>query len=229
MIEVENVSRVYNEGRPNEVRALNDVTLRIPDHAVTVLKGPSGSGKTTLLSLIGCLARPTSGRILLDGEIISALPEHFMAKMRRERFGFVFQRFHLIRGLSVVDNVMLPAYPAAPDYRELRERAMAALRRLRLEHRAGMKVELLSGGETQRVAIARALINDPEWVLADEPTANLDSALVEQLLEEIRMLKADGKSLVITTHDPRIIDSDVVDVVAEMRDGKITSVTEVER
>ncbi len=227
MIEIENVTRIYNEGRPNEVRALNEVSLTIPDHAVTVLKGPSGSGKTTLLSLIGCLARPTSGRILLDGEIISALPEHFMAKMRRERFGFVFQRFHLIRGLSVLDNVMIPAYPAAPDYRELRERAMGALKRLKLEHRAQMKVELLSGGETQRVAIARALINDPDWILADEPTANLDSALVEQLLDEIRMLKRAGKSLVITTHDPRIIDSDVVDVVAEMADGKIVSVTEV--
>lgn len=228
MIVVENVTRIYNEGRPNEVRALDGVSLRIPDHAVTVLKGPSGSGKTTLLSLIGCLARPTSGRILLDGDIISALPEHFMAQMRRERFGFVFQRFHLIRGLSVLDNVMIPAYPAAPDYRQLRQRAMDRLKRLKLEHRAHMKVELLSGGETQRVAIARALINDPDWILADEPTANLDSALVAQLLEEIRMLKRAGKSLIITTHDPRIIESDVVDMLVEMQDGRIISVTEAE-
>jgi len=228
MIEVENVTRIYNEGRPNEVCALHDVSLTLPAHKVTVLMGPSGSGKTTLLGLIGCLARPTRGRILLNGEPVSSLPEQFMARVRRHTFGFIFQRFHLIRGLSALENVMLPAYPDAPAHGELVERALALLERLHMREKAGMKVELLSGGETQRVAIARALINDPEWILADEPTANLDSRLAERFLDHVRELKESGRSLVITSHDPRIIEADVVDRVVEMGDGRILGVRERE-
>ncbi len=226
MIELKDVSKIYNEGRPNEVRAVSDVTLTIPARRVTVFKGPSGSGKTTLLTLVGCLARPTEGRILLDGELISSLPERFMTEVRRRTFGFVFQRFNLIRGLSVLENVMLPAYPLGPDYAELKGRAMDLLARLKLDHKARMKTEYLSGGESQRVAIARALINDPEWIIADEPTANLDSKLALQFLDEVRRLKEAGKSIIITSHDDRIVEADVVDTVVEMEDGRIIGIEE---
>ncbi len=226
MIELKDVSKIYNEGRPNEVRAVTDVTLSIPAGRVTVFKGPSGSGKTTLLTLVGCLARPTEGRILLDGELISSLPERFMTEVRRRTFGFVFQRFNLIRGLSVLENVMIPAYPLGPDYRELKSRAMDLLARLKLDHKAKMKTEYLSGGESQRVAIARALINDPEWIIADEPTANLDSKLALQFLDEVRQLKETGKSIIITSHDDRIVNADVVDMVVEMEDGRIIGIEE---
>ena len=226
MIELKDVSKIYNEGRPNEVRAVSDVTLTIPARRVTVFKGPSGSGKTTLLTLVGCLARPTEGRILLDGDLISSLPERFMTEVRRRTFGFVFQRFNLIRGLSVLENVMLPAYPLGPDYAELKGRAMDLLARLKLDHKARMKTEYLSGGESQRVAIARALINDPEWIIADEPTANLDSKLALQFLDEVRRLKEAGKSIIITSHDDRIVEADVVDTVVEMEDGRIIGIEE---
>ncbi len=226
MIELRDVARIYNQGQPNEVAAVRGVSLKLPAGRACVIKGPSGSGKTTLLMLIACMARPTSGRVLLDGEVVSALPEHFMARERRHTFGFIFQRFNLIRGLSVMENIMLPAYPDGMPFGTLRNRARELLQRLQLTHRAQAPVEELSGGEAQRVAIARALINDPPWIIADEPTANLDSQLVLRLLEELAALKADGKSLIITSHDPRVFEADLVDMVVEMEDGRVVSVSE---
>ena len=124
MIKVQNVSKVFNQGRPNEQRAVHEVTLAIAPRQVTVLRGPSGSGKTTLLAMIGSLSRPTSGRILLNEEPLSALPERFLTAIRRQTFGFIFQRFNLIDGLSVLDNVLLPAYPLAPPHGELVQRGL---------------------------------------------------------------------------------------------------------
>ncbi|WP_051928755.1 ABC transporter ATP-binding protein [Thermopetrobacter sp. TC1] len=227
MIRLEHVTRIHNEGRPNAVVAVNDVSLEIPKERVTVLRGPSGSGKTTLLTLIGCLARPTQGRIWLDDELISALPERFMTEVRRRTFGFIFQRFNLIRGLSALENVMLPAYPTGESHAALKARAAALLERFGLKARMHEKSELLSGGEAQRVAIARALINDPAWIIADEPTASLDTALVDQFIEEMRALKKAGKSIIITSHDPRIWQADVVDRIVTMQDGHILSVEDV--
>ena len=227
MIRLEHVTRIHNEGRPNAVVAVNDVSLEIPEERVTVLRGPSGSGKTTLLTLIGCLARPTQGRIWLDDELISALPERFMTEVRRRTFGFIFQRFNLIRGLSALENVMLPAYPTGESHAALKARAAALLERFGLKARMHEKSELLSGGEAQRVAIARALINDPAWIIADEPTASLDTALVDQFIEEMRALKKAGKSIIITSHDPRIWQADVVDRIVTMQDGRILSVEDV--
>ncbi len=221
MIELENVSKVYNEGRVNEVYALRDITLKIRADQTTVLKGPSGSGKTTLLTLIGCLSRPTVGRIHLEGEMVSGLPEKFMTEIRREKFGFVFQRFNLVRGLTVLENVMLPAYPLGLKYSELRGNAERLLADVEIADKAGMKVENLSGGEAQRVAIARALINNPDYVIADEPTANLDTRLVGEFLKIVAKLRAEGKSVIITSHDPRIWQADVVDRVIGMEDGRV--------
>ena len=220
MIELNDVTKVYNQGRANEVAAIRGVSLTIKAREVTVLKGPSGSGKTTLLTLIGCLARPTSGRVRLGGEAVSSLPEKFLAELRRQTFGFVFQQHNLIRGVSALQNVMLPGYPMGVPHARLALKALELLAELGLEHRAGLTAEHLSGGEAQRVAIARALINGPEVIVADEPTANLDTALTRQFLEIAGRLKSEGKTLLMTSHDPRIWRSPVVDNVITMADGR---------
>lgn len=226
MIELKKVFKQYHEGRVNEVRALVNINLTLEKDCITVFKGPSGSGKTTLLTLIGGLSKPSSGRILLDGEIISNLPEKFLAALRREHFGFIFQRFNLIRGISVLENVMLPAYPLAPAHATLRQKAKDLLERLHIPEKADMPVDVLSGGEAQRVAIARALINDPDTIIADEPTANLDSRLAVQFLQIIEQLRKDGKTIIMTSHDPRIWQARIVDRVIDMEDGHIVEESE---
>lgn len=220
-IELYGVRKAFNEGRTNEFWAVDGVDLTIDSGRVTVLTGPSGSGKTTLLTLIGCLARPTEGRVHLGGENVSGLPERFLTELRRRTFGFVFQQFNLIRGLSVLENVMLPAYPLGPHYPALRRRAMELLTHLQLGHRAEAQVEWLSGGEAQRAAIARALINDPSVVIADEPTANLDSHLSGAFLEIVAELRGQGRTVLMTSHDPIIAEAAVVDRVVRLRDGRV--------
>lgn len=221
MIQLEQVSKVFNQGRHNELWAVREVSLTIETGLLTCLRGPSGSGKTTLLAMIGCLSRPTSGRITIDGEALSGLPERFMTDIRRRTFGFVFQQFNLIRGLSLLENVMLPAYPDAPDHRVLKARAMALLERFGLHALAGQKVEWLSGGEAQRTAICRAMINQPRVVIADEPTANLDSRLSVAFMSMAAELVAAGKTLIVTSHDPLVFDSPNVDCVVSLRDGRV--------
>jgi putative ABC transport system ATP-binding protein len=224
MIELTDVTKVYNAGRPNEFAALRGVSITIDGRVCTALTGPSGSGKTTLLSLIGCMARPTAGRIALGGEVVSSLPERFLTEIRRRTFGFIFQQFHLIRGLTALENVMLPAYPTGRALQSIRDDALGLLGRLGLASKAEGKVEWLSGGEAQRVAIARALINDPAVILADEPTAHLDTALSLEFLEIMRSLRREGRTLVIASHDPLVYDSDVVERVVAMRDGTVAGV-----
>ena len=221
MIELSAIRKVFNQGRHNEYRALDGIDLFLAGRQVTALAGPSGSGKTTLLTLIGCLARPTAGRVRLRGEDISGLPERFLTEIRRRTFGFVFQQFNLIRGLSALDNVMLPAYPLGPARRNLRERAEALLTRLHLGERRDARVEWLSGGEQQRVAIARALINDPEIVIADEPTANLDTVLAKAFMGILEELHAEGRTVILTSHDPLVTGSAAVHRVVALRDGRI--------
>jgi putative ABC transport system ATP-binding protein len=221
MLELIQVTKLYHEGQPNAVAAVRDVSLRLQMGQVTVLEGPSGSGKTSLLTLIGCLARPTQGRIVLHGDTLSGLPEQHLAQVRRTTFGFAFQRFNLIPGLSVLNNVMLPAYPLGLPYADLVARAQAVLSQLGIAHRAAFKVELLSGGEMQRTAIARALINDPAILIADEPTANLDAALTAQFLDIVQALKDSGKTVILSSHDPRITRAAVVDRVVAMADGRV--------
>jgi putative ABC transport system ATP-binding protein len=221
MIELLNVHKVFNQGKPNEYVALRNVTLAISPHRVTVLKGPSGSGKTTLLSLLGGMARPTAGRIVLFEREITSLPERFRTEIRRRTFGFIFQQFNLVRGIGVLENVMLPAYPLGERHVLLRERAMALLEQFGLAGRAATRVEWLSGGEMQRVAIARALINDPAVVIADEPTAHLDTKLSEEFLEFMARLKGEGKTIVMASHDPLVCEAELVDRVVAMRDGGV--------
>ena len=221
MLELSNIRKAFNQGKHNEYWALAGIDLAIPAKQVTALKGPSGSGKTTLLTILGCLARPTEGRVRLKGEDISGLPERFLTEIRRQTFGFIFQQFNLIRGLSAVENVILPAYPSGRPRRELLEKAEALLAGVDLGHRRDARVEWLSGGEQQRVAICRALINDPEILIADEPTANLDTRLSKEFLAILERLAAAGRTIILTSHDPLVVESDVVDRVVTLRDGKI--------
>ena len=221
MIELDDIHKAFNQGQPNEYWALSGISLTLAARQVTALSGPSGSGKTTLLTLLGCLARPTRGRVRLRNEDVSGLPERFLTEIRRRTFGFVFQQFNLVRGLSALDNVMLPAYPLGLPYSQLREKAESQLAGLDLGHRRDARVEWLSGGEQQRVAIARALINDPEIIIADEPTANLDTALSRQFLDILSRLIDEGRTVLLTSHDPLVVDSSVVDRVVRLRDGRL--------
>jgi putative ABC transport system ATP-binding protein len=221
MIDLRDIRKVFNEGTSYELIAVDGVSLSIEARKVTVLRGPSGSGKTTLLSLIGCMARPTSGRIHLSGREITSLPERFLTEIRRSTFGFIFQQFKLVKGISKLENVMLPAYPLGGDHAELVERARGLLDRFGILKRASSRAEWLSGGEAQRTAIARALINDPSVVIADEPTAHLDSKLSREFMDMLVRLREQQKTVVIASHDPLVYDSSVIDSVVSMRDGRL--------
>lgn len=223
MIRLHDVRKVFNAGKANEFVAVEGVHLSIDSRGATALKGPSGSGKTTLLSILGCMARPTSGRITLQGREITSLPERFLTEIRRETFGFMFQQFHLIKGITALENVMLPAYPKGEKHPSLRKRALDLLELLNLAGKAFSKVEWLSGGEAQRIAIARALINDPAIIIADEPTAHLDTRLSGEFMEIMRQLKKEGKTILIASHDPLVYESEVIDRIVELRDGKMVS------
>lgn len=215
------VRKTYHAGRPDELQAVRGVTLDLEEGAVTVLRGPSGSGKTSLLSIIGCMARPTSGRVFLEGREITSLPERFLTEVRRRTFGFVFQQFQLLPGISVLENVMLPAYPLGESRPALARRAMGLLEMLRVDGRARARADWLSGGEAQRVAIARALVNDPRVIIADEPTAHLDSKLSREFLEIVADLRRRGKTVLMASHDAIVHDSAVVDRRVLLRDGEI--------
>ncbi len=221
MIEVRDITKRYNGGGKREFTALRGVSVTIAPQKVTVFKGPSGSGKTTLLSVIGCMTRPTSGRVWVMEREVTSLPERFLAGVRRRTFGMVFQNYHLVRGITVLENVMLPAFPDGPERRGLKSRAMELLARLRIESKAGERIENLSGGEQQRTAIARALINDPAVLIADEPTAHLDTELSAEFMQIVRDLNQDGKTLLLASHDPLVADSPIVHRVIAMRDGRI--------
>ena len=221
MIRLEDVRKVFHQGGPNEFTAVDGVTLTVDRGRVTAFRGPSGSGKTTLLGLIGCMARPTSGRIWLGDREITSLPERFLTETRRATFGFVFQQFHLVRGITTLENVMLPLYPLGLPHAELRCRALALLGRFGLEAKASSRVEWLSGGEAQRVAIARALVNEPSVIVADEPTAHLDSRASGDFMDILAELKAAGKTVLVASHDPLVYDSEVVDRVVVVRDGRV--------
>jgi putative ABC transport system ATP-binding protein len=221
LIEVEKVSKIYNPGKADELTALKAASLSIDSGEVAVLTGPSGSGKTSLLSLIGCMARPTEGKVFVDGKDVVKLPERFLTDIRRQKFGFIFQQFHLIRELTVLDNVLLPLFPLDISARKMNERALPILQGLKIDNKKNLKVKKLSGGEQQRVAIARALINRPQIIIADEPTAHLDRKLAQEFMETLTLLNREGKTIIIATHDPFVHDNQLVNKAIVMRDGQI--------
>lgn len=218
MIELRQVTKVYRKGRI-EIKAVDGVDLTIKDGELAVLVGVSGSGKTTLLNLIGGLDVPTSGSVIVDGTDISKMDDRQLALYRRQKIGFVFQFFYLIPTLTVLENVMLPLVPLPMSTKEKQERALRLIEEVGLSERVHHLPSELSGGEQQRVAIARALINDPQILLADEPTSDLDTETGNQIIELLRKFHARGKTLIIATHDERL--TQIAPHIVRMRDGRI--------
>jgi putative ABC transport system ATP-binding protein len=201
----ENVTRVYKIGAV-ETQALRGVSLSIDSGEFAALVGPSGSGKTTLLQLLGCLDRPTSGRVLINGKDVSQLNRNQRADMRRGTIGFIFQFFALIPTLTAYENVELPLLLTGRPPAERKQRVTELLASVGLPERADHRPDQLSGGEQQRVAVARALAGSPSMILADEPTANLDTANGEAVMETmVRLNQETGVTFVFATHDPRVI------------------------
>ena len=202
------------------VSAVRGVDLSVAPGEVVLVDGPSGSGKTTLLLMLGALLEPTSGTVVVDGDDIWTLPERRRPLLRARHFGFVFQDFNLLGALSAAENVALAANLAGVNGKVARKRADSALKRVGLGHRIGFRPDQLSGGEKQRVAIARALVNDPAVILADEPTANLDSANGRQVARLLHALATDDqRAVVIVTHDNRL--HDIADRILWLEDGAL--------
>jgi len=216
-LDVRDATKRFGEG-DTAVTAVRGVSLAVEPGEIVLIMGPSGSGKTTLLSMMGALLKPTEGSIHLDGIDISALSESRLPDIRLRQFGFVFQDFNLLSALSALENVAIVAELAGVNGRVARDKATALLTELGLGDRLGFPPEKLSGGEKQRVAIARALINDPALILADEPTANLDSKIGHEIMRLLRRIAKDQRrSVVIVSHDERI--RDIADRVLWLEDG----------
>jgi putative ABC transport system ATP-binding protein len=215
-IELKNVTRVYKSNV--EIKALDNVSLTVAAGEWLAIMGPSGSGKSTLVNLIGCLDQPSSGEIWIHGTNVSQMSAAELNRFRAEKIGFIFQQFHLIPYLTAIENVMLAQYfHSMTDKSE----AVAALERVGLADRANHLPSQLSGGEQQRVCIARALINDPQIVLADEPTGNLDAENEGLVLRHLRELHAQGRTIIMVTHDPLV--ARLADRLLELHHGKIAS------
>ena len=220
VLQLEEATRVYRIGEM-ETHALRGVTVDINSGEFTALVGPSGSGKTTMLQLMGCLDKPTSGRVLLKGEDITKLNPNKRADLRKETIGFIFQFFALIPGLSAYENVELPLLLNGDRAKTRRDRVNELLEGVGLAERVRHRPDQMSGGEQQRVAIARALASRPLLILADEPTANLDTENGCQVMEIMQRLNQEtGTTFVFATHDPRVIP--YARRTIELRDGKVS-------
>ncbi|MDI3538624.1 MAG: putative transport system ATP-binding protein [Bacillota bacterium] len=220
MLEVEEVTKIYRLGRI-KVPALRGVTLGIRPGEMVAVMGPSGSGKSTLMNILGCLDRPSGGVYRLDGEEVGKKSDRELASIRNRKIGFIFQNFNLLPQLTALENVELPLIYRGVPARERRRRAEEALVRLGLKERLRHSPRELSGGQQQRVAIARALAAQPEVILADEPTGNLDSRAGEEILAVFQELNAEGITVVMVTHDPNVARHS--ERIVRLADGRIVS------
>ena len=221
IIEVEDITRLYQQGNV-EVAALRGLSLQVKTGEFTALCGPSGSGKTTLLNLIGALDQPTSGRVIIEGQDLNSMNRQELSYLRRDRIGFVFQSYNLIPVLSAYENAELVLSVQGASQTERKEKVMALLKAVGLEDLEDRRPSELSGGQQQRVAIARALASDPAVILADEPTANVDSETAELLLDLMQELnQSHAATFVFSTHDPRVMQR--AKRLVQMVDGQIKS------
>ena len=208
-----------------ETKVLKDVTLHIKEGDYVGIIGPSGAGKSTLMAIMGCLAQPTSGEYILDGEQVGKLNDRKLSRVRNEKIGFVFQAFHLLPGVSALENVTLPLVYAKNPPGNIKERARELLAKVGLEHRLHHTPGQLSGGEQQRVTIARSLISDPRIILADEPTGNLDSKNGIETMKTFDSLVKEGKTIILITHDQEVAQH--AGRIISILDGQIASDSEV--
>jgi putative ABC transport system ATP-binding protein len=218
MIQLESVSKIYQTDRI-ETLALQDIDLAVGRGELLAIMGPSGSGKSTLLHLMGLLDDPTRGRLLVDGEEVGPRSDRELARLRNRKLGFVFQSFHLVPDLKVIDNVEIPLLYRNLTYRERRRLALAAIERVALASRADHYPSQLSGGQQQRVAIARAIVGAPSILLADEPTGNLDSQMGDEIMALLEdFAHREGKTVVMVTHDQRLAER--ADRIVRLFDGR---------
>ncbi len=220
IVEATNLCRTYYVGEP--VHALRDVTLTLPAGSFTAVMGPSGSGKSTLLNHLGCLDTADSGSLVINGQEVGGLTNTERARLRGQEVGFIFQTFNLMPRLTALENVLLPTVFTTKGTTPPRERATRLLERVGLGDRLTHRPNELSGGERQRVAIARALVNDPNLLLADEPTGNLDSATGRLIIELLAELNAEGRTILLVTHERTI--AEYADQIIHMLDGRIDSI-----
>ena len=207
LLELKNVSKIYGN-----LKALNDVSIKVERGEWVAIMGPSGSGKSTMMNIIGCMDKPSLGEVLLDGVDISKKPQNKLTDIRRDKIGLIFQQFHMVTYLTAVENIMVSQYyHSKPD----EEEALDALERVGLRDRAKHLPSQLSGGEQQRVCVARALINHPELILADEPTGNLDETNENIVLDLFRQLHKEGTTLIVVTHDPEVAEAAQRTIVLE--------------
>jgi putative ABC transport system ATP-binding protein len=216
---VQNVTKKVWDGAERRT-VLDEVSLDLARREIVVLRGPSGSGKTTLLAISGGMLSPTSGEVFIDGEATSRLRDADRAAVRRRKVGFVFQDLQLVDDMSVLENVVLPRIPDGLSRADV-ARAEALLGRLDAASLAAKRTRALSGGERQRVAMARALMNDPGLLLLDEPTAHLDDARARTVMDDLAGLAAEGRAVLISTHDPRIADHPAVSRVVDLAAGRL--------
>ncbi|HLC59272.1 MAG TPA: ABC transporter ATP-binding protein [archaeon] len=213
------VWKIYNPGLPSEFDALRGLNLSIKKGELVSIMGASGSGKSTLLNLIGGLDKPTKGKVIIDSHDLSKMDENEMAVLRRNKIGFVFQSFNLINSFTAMQNVELPMIFNGIEIEGRKEKARKILTEVGLEKKLENKSTKLSGGETQRVSIARALANDPQIILADEPTGNLDSKSGKHIMEILKKLNKDGRTIIVVTHDIKIAKQ--TKRIIRIADGKV--------
>ena len=223
MIYAEALGKTYQVG-DLKLEVLKDITLSIPKAKFIVICGPSGSGKTTLLNIIGGIDKPTSGKIFVAGQDLAVQDEDFLSDFRCNNVGFVFQSYNLVSTLTVAENVAFPMEWTRKPEQEIEKRVTELLETLGLQHRANHFPAQLSGGEQQRVAFARALANDPQLILADEPTGNLDAKNAQKITQVLQLLKEKGKTVIVSTHDQQI--RELADQVLCLEDGKLASENE---
>ena len=204
MLQLKNIVKKYNENKPNEVEALRGVDLTVEKGEMIAIMGPSGSGKSTLLNIIGCMDTLTSGSYLCDGEEVASLSQKKLANLRNKKFGFVLQDFGLLADRSVEENVMVPLLFSKESLKSSTKRIKPILENLGIADLAKRRANQLSGGQAQRVAIARALVNEPDVILADEPTGALDTHTSEDVVNIFKKLNESGKTIIIVTHNPEV-------------------------